>query len=59
MSESTLLPSRCCRTLLDKSELEMVVILHVNKKFMACMKENHPELVAMVASQMELFNTIA
>ena len=45
--------------MLDKSELEMVVILHVNKKFMACMKENHPELVAMVASQTELFNTIA
>ena len=52
--------------MLDKSELEMVAILRVtprvNKKqfiFMACMKENHPELVAMVASQMELFNTIA
>ena len=44
--------------MLDKSELEMVVILHVNKKFMAYMKENH-ELVAMVASQTELFNTIA
>ena len=43
--------------MLDKSELEMVVILHVNKKFMAYMKENH--LVAMVASQTELFNTIA
>ena len=32
------------RTLLSEEELEMVVVLRVNKKFMAYMKEKHPRL---------------
>jgi hypothetical protein len=34
------------RTLLDTRELEMVVVLRINRTFMVYMKENHPEVVA-------------
>ena len=46
------------RTLLDEEELEMVVVLRVNKVFMAYMKEKHPGLVAQVAATMEAFNAL-
>ena len=34
------------RTLLDARELEMVVVLRINRDFMVYMKENHPGVVA-------------
>ena len=46
------------RTLLSEEELEMVVVLRVNKKFIAHMKEKHPEIARNVAAAMPLFNTL-
>ena len=46
------------RTLLSEEELEMVVVLRVNKKFMAYMKEKHPEIVRACAATMPLFNQL-
>ena len=47
------------RTLLDESDLEMVVILHINKTFMAYMKVNHPELVRTCTGRVGLLNQTA
>ena len=46
------------RTSLSEEELEMVVVLRVNKKFMAYMKEKHPEIVKACAATMPLFNQL-
>ena len=46
------------RTLLSEEELEMVVVLRVNKKFIAHMKEKPPEIARSVAAAMPLFNTL-
>ena len=44
--------------MLSEEELEMVVVLRVNKKFMAYMKEKHPEIVRACAATMPLFNQL-
>ena len=41
--------------MLSEEELEMVVVLRVNKKFMVHMKAKHPELVRQVRAAMPLF----
>ena len=46
------------RTSLSEEELEMVVVLRVNKKFMAYVKEKHPEIVKACAATMPLFNQL-
>ena len=46
------------RTLLSEEELEMVVVLRVNKKFMAYMKAKHPEFVRQVRATMPLFHML-
>ena len=44
--------------MLSEEELEMVVVLRVNKKFMAHMKEKHPEKVRSAMAAMPLFNSL-
>ena len=46
------------RTFLSEEELELVVVLRVNKKFMAYMKAKHPEIVRQVRATMPLFNLL-
>ena len=46
------------RSLLSEEELEMVVVLRVNKKFMEHMKAKHPELVRQVRAAMPLFHML-
>ena len=44
--------------MLSEEELEMVVVLRVNKKFMVHMKAKHPELVRQVRAAMPLFHML-
>ena len=43
---------------LSEEELELVVVLRVNKKFMAHLKAKHLELVRQVRKTMPLFNLL-